>query len=217
MDDCPTCFATRAVLQHEAGPCGVFWTYEDPLLSCYMSFTEDMDTTVSPPASLIKIDVDDVQKTAISFDWLTDRMFRATYAEATLGPVDVDLKTLSTHPNFRTALLELVFPFDEQCYELDLSATAAYADPDLTIVITFQSAMDQTVTPLTSEMNIYANDVLKAPDGIAWQTATKLNLIYSEAALPPDYDVELPAATDRLRSLIQTVIPPFRLDTLGPP
>lgn len=181
-----------------------------------MSFTEDMAISVSPPAGLIKIDVDDVQKTAITFDWLTDRMFRATYSEAVLGPVDVDLKTLTTHPNFRTLLGELVFPFDEQCYELDVYGDFVYSDPDLTIILTFQSVMDQTVTPLTSEMNIYANDVLKVPDAIVWESNVELKLTYSEVGLGPDYDVELPAATDRLRCLAQSVIPPFRLDTLAP-
>lgn len=190
--------------------------YDDPLLSCYMSFTEDMAITVCPPASLIKIDVDDVQKTAISFDWLTDRMFRATYSEAALGPVDVDLKTLTTHPNFRTLLGALVFPFDEQCYELDLSATAEYSDPDLTIVITFQTEMDQAVTPNTSDLNLYVDSVLKVPDSVAWTTPLKLTILYSEAALGPGpYDIELPAATDLLRCLAQSVIPPFRLDDLG--
>lgn len=183
-----------------------------------MSFSEDMDTAVSPPAALIKFDVDDAQKNATNFTWQTDRMFRAQYNEAVLGPTDVDLKSLTTHPNFKTALGALVFPFDLQAFELDLDATGEYIDPNITIIVEFQSAMNQTVTPQLAEMNIYADDVLKVPASITWQDATHLLITYAEAALgAPILDIELPAATDRLRCLLGSVIPAFRLDTLAPP
>ncbi len=174
-----------------------------------------MDTGVQPPDSFVKFDVDDVQVDAESFAWVTDRCFKVTYSEAALGPVDVDLKTLTTNSKFKTALGVLVFPFDKQGYELDVSATADYIDPDLTIEIYFQSTMDQTVTPLTSELNIYADDVLKIPDTVAWTDPLELTLTYTAPGLGAAIiDVELPAATDRLRCLIQNVIPPFRLDDL---
>lgn len=215
MDVCPTCFAVKAQLQHSHPPCIAYWTYDDPLLSVYLSFTEDMDTGVAPPASLIKIDVDDVQKTATDFEWKTDRMFFAEYEEAALGPVDVDVKTLATHPNFRTALLALVFPFDHQAQELDVSAVGSYSDPDLEITITFQNHMDQSVTPLPAELVMYADDVAKTPDSVSWAGDHELLLEYSEIGLgAPVIDVELENATDRLRCLAGGVIPPFRLDSI---
>lgn len=182
-----------------------------------MSFTEDMDTAVKPPASLLKFDVDDVEKDGDSFFWQTDRMFRARYTEAALGPTDVDLKTLATHPLFRTALGELVFPFDNQCYELDVNATIEVVGNDLTVDITFQSAMDETVTPLTSEFTIYANNVGLVPDVVLWVNSTKLRVAGTYVGHAPDYDIALPAATDNLRCLHESVIPAFRLDTLPPP
>ena len=181
-----------------------------------MSFNEDMDTAVQPPASLIKIDVDDVQKNAVSFDWLTDRMYRAVYAEGALGPTDVDIKTLATHPNFKTALGELVFPFDEQCYELDVSGTVEIVGDDITIDVTFQTAMDETVTPATSEVDLYANNVKLVPLVVLWVDSTKLRVAGTYPGHAPDYDIALPAATDNLRCLHGSVIPAFRLDTLPP-
>jgi hypothetical protein len=182
-----------------------------------MSFTEDMDTAVQPPSSLIKIDVDDVQKTAIAFDWLTSRMFRVRYSEGALGPTDVDLKTFTTHPLFRTALGELVFPFDKQAYEFNVTGIYGYNDPDLLITLTFQTTMDQLALLDPDEMIIYANDVPKMPDDIFWDSPTELKIEYSEVALPGDYDIELPDATNHLRCLIGNVMPPFRLNTLQVP
>lgn len=180
-----------------------------------MSFNEDMDTSVKPPASLIKIDIDDVTKSSDSFFWHTDRMFRAQFTPQALKPTDVDIKTLSTHPLFRTALGELVFPFDLQCIELDVKATGRYIDPDVTIIVEFQDCMDESIEPLTSEMNIYLDHGLTMPDSIAWVDSTHLQIEFSQAALgDPDIDIELPAATDNLRCLQGSVIPKFRIDDL---
>ncbi len=218
MDACPTCFAARAVLQRSCPPCIAYWTYDDPALDVFLSFQEDMDTASEPPASLIKIDIDDVQKTASVFEWQTDRMFLAEYNEALLTPSDVDIKTLATHPLFRTALLALVFPFDHDALWLDLSATGDYSDPMLEVFITFQCPMDQTVTPLPADLTIYADGVPKVPDSVVWTDADHLRLRYSEAALgAPVIDVQLPIPTDRLRCISGGVIPAFRLDSLPAP
>jgi len=183
-----------------------------------MSFTEDMDTAVQPPTIIFRIDIDDVPYTPYNFNWRTDRMFSVDIDTSPLGPTDVDLKSLSTHPLFRTALGELVFPFDKQGYELDISATADYADPNLSIVITFQSAMDQGVQPFPFEFTIYANDVTKTPDSLNWTSATTMLINYAEAGLGVGpFDIQLPAATDRLRCLAGSVIPAFRLDDLPAP
>lgn len=217
-EGCPIPFATRAVLQREEGPCGIWWTYVDPLLSAWMSFTENMDIGAAPPASLIKFDIDDAQHNAVSFAWVTNRCYKVEYIEGVLGPTDVDLKTFTTHPNFKTALGALVFPFDMHAFELNLSGTGKYIDPLITIVVEFQSPMDQTVAPLPSDLNIYANDVVKPPDTVTWLDPTHLQILYSEAALGVVIlDIELQFATDRLRCLLGSVIPPFRLDTLPPP
>ena len=182
-----------------------------------MSFTEDMDTAVHPPNSFVKFDVNHAQHNAISFDWLTDRMFTVTYSEAVLAPTDVDLKTLTTHPLFRTALGELIFPFDDQGYELNVIATFTYNDPNLEITVTFQSDMDQAAIPIASDFLIYVDDAPRAPDSIHWDSARDLHILYSEVGLgTPDFDIELVAATDRLRCFVQTVIPAFRIDDLAP-
>jgi len=181
-----------------------------------MSFNEDMDTAVQPPNSFVKFDIDDAQQNAISFDWQTDRMFRVTYSEAALGPTDVDLKTLTTHPLFRTALGALVFPFDVQGFELDITPTFSYIDPDLLICVLFQSDMDETVTPVPADFTIYVDDVPKEPDSMFWDKPRELFILYAEAGLgSPDVDIELLAATDRLRCVLGSVIPAFRINDLG--
>ena len=173
-----------------------------------------MDTTVKPPASFFKIDVDDVQVNCVSMDWRTDRMFEASAMLPGGPPVDVDIKTLSTHPLFRTALLELIFPFDQEGCEFSISATYSYTSPDLTIFVQFQGTMDQTVTPLTTDFVIYSNDVPKTPDSIVWANPTLLEISYSEIGLITDYDIALLTSTDLLRCSNEVVIPPFRLNTL---
>ena len=182
-----------------------------------MSFTEDMNTVVKPPASLIKFDVDDVQKSAAVFTWQTDRMFRAQYNEAALGPVDVDLKTLTTHPNFKTALGELVFPFDEQCIEFNANATWNYSDPVWWIDITFQSTMDESVTPVPADFEMRQGANPFTPDNVFWLSQATLRIHKDVIGLPSaPYDIELLGATDNLRCLAGSVIPAFSLNGIPP-
>lgn len=214
-EGCPIPFAARAVLQHSSPPCGGFWTYDDPNLFVFVSFTQDMDTGATPPTSLIKIDVDDVQKDEISFTWRTHHMFRAIYSEGALGPVDVDIKTLTTHPHFRTALGALVFPFDIQCIEWTPTAKWEYTDPDLGINITFPVPMDQTVMPIAGDFAIYVNGVKKDVIYLNWMNPTQLLVAASGTGFGiGPYDIDYHTATNQLRSLSQIVAPPFRLNDL---
>ena len=65
------------------------------------------------------------------------------------------------------------------------SGTWAYADPTLTMVLTFPVAMDQTVIPLIGQFVAEVDGVPKAPGTVVWNDATHMTLTYLEAVLGP--------------------------------
>ena len=181
-----------------------------------MTFFEDMDTSVKPPAAFFDIEVDAVNKTPDSLTWLNDRVLSFDYAEAILNPSVLRLIYPLAHPLLRTALLEIQGSFNIGGTEMVPAAEYDYDDPDLVVEVTFPLPMDQTKTPATNEMILYDNGVPKGPDGISWSSATVLELNYAEGGLTEDVDVELPNATPNLVCLAGTQICPFRIDNLDP-
>lgn len=215
-DDCPIPFSTKATLLPDAPPCGFFWSYDDPDLGLCLTFFEDMDTSVKPPAAFFDIDVDTVNKTPDSLTWLNDRVLSFDYAEAILNPSVLRLIYPLPHPLLRTALLVVQGSFNIGGTEFVPTAAYDYNDPDLLVVVEFPIDMDQTKTPNTNEMIIYDNGVPKEPDSISWTGPRHLELDYTEAGLTEDVDVELPTPTPNLVCLTGRQVCPFRVDELGP-
>lgn len=202
-------------MQLNPGPIGGYWTYVDPLLNCYISFIGNMDYTVWPPASLVKIVVDDVQKTATYGGWSSAQCFRANFSEAALAPTDVDVITLTTHPLFRSVLGKLIFPFDLQCDKFVVSATREYFDPNLTLRVQFQEAMNQTLIPLITDFELVVSGVTKVIDSINWLSSTILEIHYSEAYLETDHiDLQQSSVRFRVKSLGGKLTPPFLLEDI---
>lgn len=181
-----------------------------------MTFFEDMDTTVKPPAAFFDIEVDSVNKTPDSLTWLNDRVLNFDYAEAVLNPSVLRLIYPAPHPLLRTALGEQQGSFNIGGTEMVPTAKYDYTDPDLVVEITFPIAMDQGKQPDLDKWIIYDNGIPKVPVGSDWQNGFVLELDYAEAGLTEDVDVELLNSTPNLVCLAGTQVCPFRIDNLGP-
>lgn len=181
-----------------------------------MTFDEDMDTSVKPPAAFFELIVDTVTKTPDTITWLNDRVLGVEYSEAVLGPTEVIFAFPAPHPLLRTALLEQIGTFSNTGFEMVPTGEFEYSDPNLVVEVTFPIDMNQTVVPTTAEMFLYDNAVQKVPDAISWISARILKLEYAEAGLTQDVDVELPTPTPNLVCLADRQVCPFRQNGLNP-
>lgn len=90
----------------------------------------------------------------------------------------------------------------------------SYADPDLTLVVTFPVAMDQTVQPAPGHFVIDVDGVPKTPDSLGWTDPLTLTLPYSEAVLGPSVvRLQYPLQLPNFKSLQGQPVFPF--DLLG--
>ena len=192
---------------------GAFWIYDDPDLSLCITFAEDMNTALLPAASTFSLIVDDVPKTPDTLAWLNDRVLSIDYSEAALGPSVVDLDYPVTQPQLRFASGMQVGSFSEVGLEFDIAAGGAFiGDSDYEIDLTFPLSMDQTVTPLITDMTVIANGFDAEVTAVSWSDATTLDI---EANLDGGGEINvfvaLATPTPRLRALDQHQACPFNV------
>lgn len=100
---------------------------------------------------------------------------------------------------------------------IPVTIVTTYADPLLTLVITFGEDMDQTVEPLPAEFVIVVDGVSKTPITFLWDSATQCTLTYSEAVLGPVVvRLRYPTGSSRFRSVLLELVTPFDFLTSGP-
>ncbi len=100
---------------------------------------------------------------------------------------------------------------------IPVTIVTTYADPLLTLVITFGEDMDQTVEPLPAEFVIVVDGVSKTPISFTWDSATQCTITYSEGVLGPTVvRLRYPAGSARFLSLLAERVTPFDFLTTGP-
>lgn len=93
----------------------------------------------------------------------------------------------------------------------------AYADPILTITLTFAEDMDQTVAPDTTDFVLTVDDVVKTLATSIWQDARNIELEYSEATLAPTVvDLRYSAKSINFLSVLDELVTPFDLEITAP-
>jgi len=92
-----------------------------------------------------------------------------------------------------------------------------YADPDLTVKLTFAENMDQAVQPLPSDFVLTVDDVVKTIYTITWISATELAIDYSEALLACTIvGLRYSTKSSRFLSLLDELVTPFDLIITAP-
>jgi len=135
-----------------------------------------------------------------------------TPSEVALDPSIVKFQFPAPHPLLRTALLIQVGTFDITGFEFIPDAAFEYNDPDLTIEINFPIAMDETVTPATTDFIIEIDDTPVTPDSVVWDEPEVLILNYAEAGHgTPVIDLEFLGPVPNLRCLSLRQACPFEL------
>jgi len=92
-----------------------------------------------------------------------------------------------------------------------------YADPTLTITLTFPETMSEVTTPVPGDFVIIVDDVEKTPLDVEWGMVNDLAITYDEAILGPTaVRLRFPTKTDLFISDLDELITPFDLLVSAP-
>lgn len=215
MAGCRIPFATRAALLPVEPEHGLFWSYDEPLISGCITFLADMNTAIKPPPSEFSYLVDGVPKTPDSLTWLNDRVLKFQYSQAELEPSIINLSFPVPHPLLRFATGVQVGSFLANGLEFEPTATGDYDDPLFELNIRFPIAMDTSVVLLTNEIIVEVDGNEEGLLDIAWADdrtlLVRLNVIGSET---DDVVIYFNVPSPRLRAIDLHQSCPFILDEI---
>lgn len=154
MDDCPTSFATRAVLLPSEEQLGIIWFYFDPDFAACLTFSEDMDTSVVPPASHFALITGGAPETPDSVSWANNRALLIEHSKGAWFPGQIDLRFLPIHPNLKTAAGRQIGSFTSIGTELTLAGVAVWNDPEEEITITPNMDLDTLIAQAPANYRI---------------------------------------------------------------
>ena len=211
-EDCRITFSTSHLLLRSVTPIGFLWNYQGDDLQLCLTFDEDMDTAVTPPAANFIIDVDTVDKTPDSVQWLNNRVLQLLYEEAALGPVAVSLEYTDCNETLRAADGVPVFQFNISGIHQNPSAKWEADLPEVTIDIELVLNLESDAGTPTDIWEISWVAVTKEPDAVNVQLDGDILLTINPSGQPVEpVNVELLVVNEFLKTAAGLWICPFKL------
>lgn len=214
-DDCPIPFGARAPSLPDLLPLGFLWNYQGDDLQLCLTFTEDMDTGKTPPASAFVIEVDAADKVPDSVQWLNSRVFQLNYNEASLGPVAVRCILDESQPAFHSVGFQPVSPFDILGAEQTFTGLWEFTNPPVTITLTTNLSMEEGEEREESIWDITWAAFSSQPDNVEISSPNDIILILDNPGSPTGpFNTELTGVNSNYKNLDGLFLCPFLLTNI---